>query len=80
LDNFVQEKKWRKALGLALLLDKPYRCYEIIREILEEYDPACHDETVAEAKGRENLEKTLVKLREDQISKMKILFGLKKLI
>ncbi len=35
LSNFLKEKKWKKALGLAILLDKPFRCYEIIKEILQ---------------------------------------------
>jgi hypothetical protein len=60
----LKEKKWKKALGLAILLDKPFKCYQIIKEILEQNDSSYSIE-----KGRIDLEKTLLKLRDDQISK-----------
>ena len=56
----MKEKKWKKALGLTILLNKPYRCYEIIKDILQQ------EET---NRGRNDLEKTLITMREDQISK-----------
>jgi len=62
LQNCLKEKKWKKALGLAIILDKPFKCYEIIKEILEQ------DQV---GSTRLDLEKTLVKLREDQISKIR---------
>ncbi len=62
LQNCLKEKKWKKALGLAIILDKPFKCYEIIKEILEQ------DQV---ENTRLDLEKTLNKLREDQISKNK---------
>ncbi len=64
LSNYLKEKKWKKALGLAILLDKPFKCYQIIKEILEQ-----NDSTYSIEKGRIDLEKTLLKLRDDQISK-----------
>lgn len=62
LQNCLKEKKWKKALSLAIILDKPFKCYEIIKEILEQ------DQV---ENTRLDLEKTLNKLREDQISKNK---------
>ena len=62
LQNCLKEKKWKKALGIAIILDKPFKCYEIIKEILEQ----------AQVEDcRLELEKTLIKLREDQISNTK---------
>ena len=61
----MQEKNWKKALRLALVLDKPYRCYSIIREILEMRNSTADGLNL----GRLTLEKTLKSLREDQISK-----------
>ena len=66
MENCLKEKKWRKALGLAILLDKPFRCYEIIKEILQQTDSI--EVEKAHQKGRTDLEKTLTKLRPDQIS------------
>lgn len=34
LSNLVHEKKWTKALGLAITLDKPHLAYNIIEELL----------------------------------------------
>ncbi|GIY32726.1 transducin beta-like protein 3 [Caerostris extrusa] len=34
LFNLVHEKKWTKALGMAITLDKPFQAYHIIEEIL----------------------------------------------
>ena len=63
MSNYLKEKKWKKALGLAILLDKPFKCYQIIKEILEQNDSNHNIQ-----KGRSDLEKTLLKLRDDQIS------------
>ena len=62
----MQEKNWKKALRLALVLDKPFRCYSIIKEILEMRNVDLKDGVNL---GRLTLEKTLKSLREDQISK-----------
>lgn len=67
LENCMMEKKWRKALRLAILLDKPFRCYSIVKEILEK-SASEGNEANSLAVGRENLEKTLQSLRDDQIS------------
>ncbi len=65
MSNYLKEKKWKKALGLAILLDKPFKCYQIIKEILEQ-----NDSNYSIERGRSDLEKTLLKLRDDQISKI----------
>ena len=70
LNNYLKEKKWKKALGLAILLDRPFKCYEIIREILQQADDV--EKNGSLAKGRMDLEKTLIKLRDDQISTLLI--------
>jgi hypothetical protein len=62
LNNFLKEKKWKRALSVALLLDRPFRCYDIINKILQ-------DDHHEGGQGKQNLTKTLVKMREDQISK-----------
>ncbi len=62
LSNYLKEKKWKKALALAILLDKPFKCYEIIKEILQ------NETDDHKNKGRLDLEVTLLKLRDDQIS------------
>lgn len=64
LNNYLIDKKWKKALGLAILLDKPYKCYEIIKQILQQ------EVKENEQKGKQDLERTLLKLRDDQISKI----------
>lgn len=66
MDNYLKEKKWKKALGLAIHLDKPFRCYEIIQEIL--HSSAEEDLSEKETRGRKDLENTFLKLRDDQIS------------
>lgn len=66
LSNYLKEKKWKKALGLAILLDKPFKCYEIINEILQQTTEADSDNRKT-TKGKLDLETTLLKLREDQI-------------
>ena len=65
----MKEKKWKKALGLAILLDKPFKCYEIIKEILQQTSEAIDSDNRKTTKGKIDLEATLLKLREDQISK-----------
>lgn len=72
LDNCVQQKRWKKALALAILLDKPYKCYNIIKAILQQPDSETN-------KCKEDLEQTLVKMREDQISKLTLYFEKKKI-
>ncbi len=65
MDNCVQQKRWKKALGLAILLDKPFRCYQIIKQILQQEDGS---EYSLGGKGREDLQSTLLLMRHDQIS------------
>lgn len=69
LSNFLKEKKWKKALGLAILLDKPFRCYEIVKEILQQTNEVMDGENKKTTKGKMDLEHTLLKLRDDQISR-----------
>ena len=63
----MKEKKWKKALGLAILLGKPFRCFEIIKHILQQ--EFSQTDVDAIKKGHLDLERTLLKLRDDQISK-----------
>lgn len=67
LSNFLKEKKWKKALGLAIILDKPFKCYEIIKEILQQTDEVFNTDNKKTTKGKLDLESTLLKLRDDQI-------------
>ncbi|KAK3588773.1 hypothetical protein CHS0354_003009 [Potamilus streckersoni] len=55
LSNLIQQKKYLKALSLAITLEQPFRVLTIIKEVLTETD------------GRDKLETTLGKLRQDQI-------------
>jgi U3 small nucleolar RNA-associated protein 13 len=57
LMNCLKDKKYKKALKLAIILDRPFKCYEIINEILsnKEYD------------GKNDLKEIIVKLREDHV-------------
>ncbi|XP_043945053.1 transducin beta-like protein 3 [Protopterus annectens] len=54
LSNLLQEKKYLKALGLAISLDQPYTALTVIKALLGEVD------------GKVALENTLMKLRQDQ--------------
>ncbi|XP_067279298.1 transducin beta-like protein 3 [Pseudorasbora parva] len=54
LSNLLNEKKYLKALGIALSLDQPHTALRVIREIRQQDD------------GIQELEKTLLKLRQDQ--------------
>uniref|UniRef100_H2ZTG7 Transducin beta like 3 n=1 Tax=Latimeria chalumnae TaxID=7897 RepID=H2ZTG7_LATCH len=54
LSNLLHEKKYLKALGLAVLLDQPHTALTVIKAILGEPD------------GPDKLEKTMLKLRQDQ--------------
>lgn len=54
LSNLLQEKKYRKALGLAISLDQPYTVLTVIKAIRQAED------------GEELLEKTVLRLRLDQ--------------
>ncbi|XP_074647649.1 transducin beta-like protein 3 isoform X2 [Tubulanus polymorphus] len=55
LMNLLHEKKYLKAIGIAITLEQPFRVYTIVKEILSE--PA----------GQTHLEQTFRKLRMDQI-------------
>ena len=75
MSNFVKEKKWRKALALAIHLDKPFKCYQILREILEPPMLATTTTTTSDAsnlKARAELASIFTKLNESQIGEMSI--------
>lgn len=55
LSNLLQQKKYLKAIGLAITLEQPFRVLKIIKEILLDPD------------GEEGLVKTVKKLRMDQL-------------
>lgn len=42
LSNLVHEKKWVKALGLAVTLDKPFMAYTIIEGTLSLFNHLFH--------------------------------------
>ncbi|XP_078414788.1 transducin beta-like protein 3 [Cetorhinus maximus] len=54
LSNLLHEKKYVKALGLAISLDQPQTVLTVIKAIL------------GESNGQERLESTMLKLRQDQ--------------
>ncbi|XP_006024069.1 transducin beta-like protein 3 [Alligator sinensis] len=54
LSNLLHEKKYLKALGLAISLDRPHTVLTVVKAILKETD------------GRENLETNILRLRKDQ--------------
>uniref|UniRef100_A0A6Q2YI19 U3 small nucleolar RNA-associated protein 13 C-terminal domain-containing protein n=1 Tax=Esox lucius TaxID=8010 RepID=A0A6Q2YI19_ESOLU len=58
LSNLLHEKKYLKALGLAISLDQPHTVLKVIKAIRQEVG------------GEEQLEKTLLKLRQDQKESM----------
>ncbi|KAK7071960.1 Transducin (beta)-like 3 [Halocaridina rubra] len=51
--NLIQDKKWAKALGIAVRLNQPFRGLKIIKELLSE--------------GHETLPKVLGSMRHDQL-------------
>ncbi|KAK8757288.1 hypothetical protein V5799_000011 [Amblyomma americanum] len=55
LSNLLKEKKWTKALQLALTLEHPFRALNIIKEIL------------LQDRSEETLTRALAPLRDDQI-------------
>ncbi|XP_061329291.1 transducin beta-like protein 3 [Pezoporus flaviventris] len=54
LSNLLHEKRYLKALGLAISLDRPHTVLMVIKDILKETD------------GRKKLEENIVRLRKDQ--------------
>ncbi|NXY19698.1 TBL3 protein, partial [Atrichornis clamosus] len=54
LSNLLHEKRYLKALGLAISLDRPHTVLMVVKAILKEPD------------GRRHLEENLVRLRKDQ--------------
>ncbi|XP_033022978.1 transducin beta-like protein 3 [Lacerta agilis] len=54
LSNLLHKKRYLKALGLAISLDRPHTVLSVVKAILKE------------ANGKEDLEKNLLKLRKDQ--------------
>ncbi|NXL65724.1 TBL3 protein, partial [Chordeiles acutipennis] len=54
LSNLLHEKRYLKALGLAISLDRPHTVLTVIKAILREAD------------GRKHLEENIVRLRKDQ--------------
>lgn len=53
---------------MAILLDKPFKCFEIIKNILQQSNESEKNEEIKESKGKMDLEAILLKLRDDQIS------------
>ncbi|KAJ8344989.1 hypothetical protein SKAU_G00291820 [Synaphobranchus kaupii] len=58
LSNLLQEKKFLKALGLAISLDQPHTALRVIKEIRQGQD------------GGQQLESTVLRLRRDQKESM----------
>ncbi|KFV15910.1 Transducin beta-like 3, partial [Pterocles gutturalis] len=54
LSNLLHEKRYLKALGLAISLDRPHTVLMVVKAILQETD------------GRKHLEENIVRLRKDQ--------------
>ncbi|XP_063790993.1 transducin beta-like protein 3 [Pseudophryne corroboree] len=54
LSNLLHEKRFLKALGLAIALDQPHTVLTVIKAILHE------------PQGKEDLEKNILRLRQDQ--------------
>ncbi|NWX24180.1 TBL3 protein, partial [Aegotheles bennettii] len=54
LSNLLHEKRYLKALGLAISLDRPHTVLMVVKAILKEAD------------GRKHLEENIVRLRKDQ--------------
>ncbi|XP_026866596.2 transducin beta-like protein 3 [Electrophorus electricus] len=54
LSNLLHEKKYLKALGIAISLDQPHTALQVIKEIRQAEE------------GTRQLEKTLLRLRQDQ--------------
>ncbi|XP_072549538.1 transducin beta-like protein 3 [Salminus brasiliensis] len=54
LSNLIHEKKYLKALGIAISLDQPHTVLRVIKEIRQDEE------------GPQQLEKTLLRLRQDQ--------------
>ncbi|NXW50469.1 TBL3 protein, partial [Nyctiprogne leucopyga] len=54
LSNLLHEKRYLKALGLAISLDRPHTVLTVVKAILKEAD------------GRKHLEENIVRLRKDQ--------------
>lgn len=59
LSNLLHNKKYVKAIGLAITLDQPYRVLTIFKEMLND-----------SVNGRSIVHRTLAKLREDQLSSL----------
>ncbi|CAG2120440.1 unnamed protein product, partial [Medioppia subpectinata] len=53
--NYIQKKKWSKALTIAVRLDQPYRALSIMKEIL------------LDSEGADKVAEVLSRLREDQL-------------
>ncbi|NXS03689.1 TBL3 protein, partial [Oxylabes madagascariensis] len=54
LSNLLHEKRYLKALGLAISLDRPHTVLTVVKAILKEPE------------GRRHLEENIVRLRKDQ--------------
>ncbi|CAL1526303.1 unnamed protein product [Lymnaea stagnalis] len=55
LSNLIADKKFVRAMGLAISLNKPYRALNILKEVIKQED------------GEKKLERLICKLRMDQI-------------
>ncbi len=58
LSNCLKDKNYKKALKLAIILDRPFKCYEILNELLNMEN------------GRDDLSEILSKLRDDQLASL----------
>ncbi|NXG46288.1 TBL3 protein, partial [Psilopogon haemacephalus] len=54
LSNLLHEKRYLRALGLAISLDRPHTVLTVVKAILKETD------------GKKHLEENIVRLRKDQ--------------
>jgi U3 small nucleolar RNA-associated protein 13 len=58
LSNCLIDKNYKKALKLAIILDRPYKCYEILSELLNTEN------------GCDDLNRILSKLRDDHLASL----------
>jgi len=58
LSNLLQQKKFVKAIGLAITLDQPFRVLNIFKDMLDG------------SEGKEQIKKALLRLRDDQLNSL----------
>lgn len=69
LSNLVHEKKWSKALGLAITLDKPFMAYNIIEELLLQAGESLFNEVFSNM--RQDQQESLLKFSVEWITNAK---------